>query len=209
MLKFTNVSLVIVVSDEDLSESRAELNVNIEETSTHYSKLEIPVQSLQCSYVQLEEEPFEIALNLVSNIKEGSQIVFDCTYGERYLRFVIQQAVHLTSQLYRVITGQTLKCYELVRKPGFEKQFQVFNTQSHRITLPHLKVLEFIEPQVGEKEIAKYTNLTQSTVNSHIKTLRKLGLVEGKTLKARDKTSSGKLIFKVYNALKRQMLIES
>ncbi|MDH5404299.1 MAG: helix-turn-helix domain-containing protein [Candidatus Heimdallarchaeota archaeon] len=196
-----NVEKLLVIVDHD-QKKLPDYDELITEIRTHFANLDIPIYIESTSIFGVEKEYLFFAKCVAALLPGIDQIAIDCNEGPRYIRSVIQDGVVLIQTLLKTLHQTNLHSFDVLRHMDAKKT--IFYSNLIETIHPHsYRILPIIEKGVSESDMAELENIRQSTVSNHLKRLRKLGLIEGKSKSSRSRTIKGDLVLEIVNILKK------
>ncbi|MCY3414647.1 MAG: winged helix-turn-helix transcriptional regulator [Candidatus Heimdallarchaeota archaeon] len=186
--KRMNVEKLILVNSYD-----QEIQNKYDEITEHFKNYDVQVILETLSLENFHTEYLYLSKTIAEQISSSFQIVIDCNIGPRYLRPIIIDAVNLIKNLSFSLFKTPIQFYEAIRHENSKKVYY-YAYKNDNLLLHAFKVLMKVEQGTSEADIGDEVGIKQSTVNSHLKMLRKLGLIEGVGKKQRKKSIKGEFI---------------
>ena len=167
----------------------------VKDIKEYFARLEIEVIEENASIDDIENEILEFTKRVASILTDETQLILDCNTGQRYLGTIVRKAAQNIHDFSKFFISRDISIKEAV-KMQHAKEIYYIDLDFSKFSLNEslVKILGVIEDDISEVEIGEYSGIGQSTVSTHLKTLRKLGLISIKGRKRRSLTYKGKLI---------------
>lgn len=168
----------------------------------HFQEVEIAIHFQTCEFEQLDVEIFDLAKTIATSLADVENIIIDCNSGKHFNSHIIRTAAEMVADLNHVLFASKIDVFEALR--AYERAPIHFVPLNRLKFSPQiLKVLLELEEGLSEVEIAENIGTTQSSVNAHLKQLRKMGLIEGKRKKMRKRSPTGDLLAEIIHLMEK------